>query len=87
MRISALPNLGPVVEGQLREVGIETVDDLRAAGALAAYAQLRFVFGRRISIIALYALDGALTGHDWRRLPPGRREELRAAATRLTAAP
>lgn len=75
---SALPNLGPYSDEQLREIGVATAGDLRALGSIEAWRRLRFRFGaRRVNLLFLYALDGALTGHDWRRLPAGRKEELR----------
>ena len=40
-RISSLRNLGPKTEEMLREVGIETADDLRQTGAAMAYKILQ----------------------------------------------
>jgi DNA transformation protein len=68
--ISQMRNLGPIMERRLRDIGIENDDDLRAMGAVEAYRRLRFVFGREVSIIALYAMAAALRDCDWRRLPP-----------------
>ncbi len=79
-RPSSLRNLGPVADAWLREIGVETVDQLRALGSIAAWARLRFVLGPRVNLNALYALDGALTDHDWRKLPPGRKAELQRVA-------
>jgi DNA transformation protein and related proteins len=77
---SSLPNLGPVVDEWLREIGIETAGQLREIGSMEAWRRMRFVLGGRVGIVALYALDGALSGHDWRRLPPGRKAELNRIA-------
>jgi DNA transformation protein len=67
----------------LAEIGIHSVEDLRAMGAEAAFHRLRFVFGKRaVSLNFLYALDGALKGCDWRHLPEGRKAELRRMAAR-----
>lgn len=77
---SRLANLGPKTAAMLREVGIETVADLRALGAEDAWHRLRFRFGKRVTVIALYALEGALTNRDWRHLPDNRRAELKALA-------
>ena len=78
--ISPMRNLGPVMERRLREIGIEDEDDLRAMGALEAYRRLRFVFGREISVIALHAMEVALLGCDWRRLPPEVKDRLEREA-------
>lgn len=65
---SSLRNLGPATDRWLREIG-----------RVEAWRRLRFRFGREVNLVLLYAPDGALSGHDWRRLPPGRREALRDA--------
>lgn len=79
-RISELLNLGPVSERQLVEVGIADADALRAAGALHAYARLKWRYPREVNVVALYALEGALTDTHWNRLPGARKEELRRFA-------
>jgi DNA transformation protein len=68
--IRQMRNLGPVMERRLREIGIETEDDLRALGSIATWRRLRFVFGRDVSVIALHAMEAALLDCDWRHLPP-----------------
>jgi DNA transformation protein len=78
--IEALPNLGPASARWLEEIGVETTAQLRAAGAVATWKRLRFQFDRAVNINALYALEGALTGCDWRDLPPEAIARLRAQA-------
>ncbi|WP_448205890.1 TfoX/Sxy family protein [Azospirillum sp. sgz302134] len=75
--IDRLPNLGPYITRRLAEVGVESVEDLRALGAVEAYVRLKFQFGREISLNALWAMDAALAGIDWRCLPDGRKSELK----------
>lgn len=75
-----LKNLGPASVRQLREVGIETPDALRAIGAVAAYRRLKHAFPRQVSLLMLYALAGALLDCHWNRLPPGLKEDLKAQA-------
>ncbi len=82
-RISELLNLGPVSERQLVEVGIVDADALRATGALEAYARLKWRHPREINVVALYALEGALTDTHWNRLPAARKEELHRFAAEL----
>jgi len=77
---SSLRNLGPATDRWLREIGVQSAEALRELGSVEAWRRLRFRFGREVNLVLLYALDGALSGHGWRRLPPGRREALRAAA-------
>lgn len=66
--LTALPNLGPVMVDLLAEIGIRDAVTLRAVGAVKAFRRLRFrdMDGRAVSLNALYAMEGALTGRDWR---------------------
>jgi len=75
--IERLPNLGPYIARRLGEIGVDDVEDLRALGAVEAYARLKFKFGREISLNALWAIDAALAGIDWRWLSESRKAELR----------
>lgn len=75
-----LKNIGPASVRQLREVGIEDEAALRRLGAVAAYRRLKHAFPREVSLVMLYALEGALRGCHWNQLPPGIKEKLRAAA-------
>jgi DNA transformation protein len=75
-----LKNIGPASARQLREVGIENSATLRKLGALAAYRRLKHAFPREISLVMLYALEGALRDCHWNHLPPGVKEKLKAAA-------
>jgi len=85
-RPSSLRNLGPVMDDWLEQIGVRSADDLRPIGSIEAWERLRFVSGKRVSLIALYALDGALTDTDWRRLAPERKADLRQAARAYEAA-
>jgi DNA transformation protein len=75
-----LKNIGPASIRQLREVGIEDAAALRRLGAIAAYRRLKHAFPREVSLVMLYALEGALRGCHWNRLLPGIKEKLQAAA-------
>ncbi len=73
-------NLGPQMEKWLKEVGITTEADLKKIGAVAAWCRLRFAFGKQISVIALYAMEAALIGCDWRSITAEEKAGLRKAA-------
>jgi DNA transformation protein len=75
-----LKNIGPASVRQLREVGIANEAALRKLGAIPAYRRLKHAFPREVSLVMLYALEGALRDCHWNRLPPGVKEMLRAAA-------
>lgn len=75
-----LKNIGPASVRQLQEVGIEDAAALRKLGAILAYRRLKHAFPREVSLVMLYALEGALRGCHWNQLPPGVKEKLRIAA-------
>ena len=79
-----LKNIGPASVRQLREVGVEDEASLRKLGALAAYHRLKHAFPREISLVMLYALEGALRDCHWNHLPPGVKENLQSAAKAAT---
>jgi DNA transformation protein and related proteins len=68
-RISDMRNLGLQMERWLAEAYIANAYDLRTIGAAEAWTRLRFIFGPRISIIALHAMEAAILDCDWRKLP------------------
>ncbi|MBA9006087.1 TfoX/Sxy family protein [Thermomonospora cellulosilytica] len=76
MKIANCRNLGPRSAEQLALVGIDTLDDLAARGAVQAYLDLRDAGVPGLTRTMLWAMEGAITGTDWRALPPGRRQEL-----------
>lgn len=78
--LQRLKNIGPASVRQLRDVGIQDEATLRKLGALAVYRRLKHAFPREISLVMLYALEGALRGCHWNHLPPGVKENLQAAA-------
>ena len=73
-------SVGPKSAAWLRQVGIRTHDDLEAAGAVAAFVKCKRA-GFRPSLNLLYALEGALQGCHWQKVPEERRAELVEQAT------
>ena len=80
LRIAEMKNLGAATAKMLAEVGVHREGDLRCIGAVDAYHRLKFRFDRQVTIIALYAMEAALRGCDWRSLDPETKERLRRAA-------
>lgn len=78
--LTTLKNLGPASARQLRDVDIPDAAALRKLGALAAYRRLKHAFPRQVTLVMLYALEGALRDCHWNRLPPGVKERLKKAA-------
>lgn len=77
--LDTLPNLGPVSIRWLNAIGIRGAWDLEQLGPVAAYAALK-AHGYNASVNLVYAIEGALTGRDWRRLPVARKTALKKAA-------
>ena len=59
--LSKLPNIGEVVEKQLKEVGITIYKELKEAGAKEAWLRIKEV-DDSACIHRLYALEGAIEG-------------------------
>jgi len=81
--IKDLPNLGQFMSKKLAEIGITNEDELRKIGAVQAYVRLKFLFGREITLNALWAMDATLSGIDWRLLSEERKQELLAQLPKL----
>ena len=78
--LASLCNLGPVSARWLESAGIHTEAELRAIGAIEAFRRVAINRAGDVSMNLLYALDGALRGVRWDKLPPHVRVELREAA-------
>lgn len=74
-----LRNIGPKSAAWLRQVGLRSLDELAAVGAVEAYTRVHRA-GFRPSTSLLYAIEGALTEQHWRDVPQARRDELVAEA-------
>lgn len=71
-----LRNLGPVSTRWLAAVGIHTLDDLRKVGVVNAYNLVR-ARGYNATLNLLWALQGALTGLTWNKLPEAVKQDLK----------
>ena len=60
-----LQGLGPKSEAMLKNAGIDSVDSLRALGAVRAFIQVSKANKKKPSLNLLYALVGALKGEHW----------------------
>ena len=78
--LTDLSNLGPTSAEMLREVGIETPEELRRAGSALAFKILQHRFGRvRVNALFLFALEGALEGRHWSSFSAEEKDRLRAS--------
>jgi DNA-3-methyladenine glycosylase I len=74
--IAQLPNLGPASNEWLADIGVRTRRDLEKIGAVEAYRQLKQQ-GYPASLNLVYAIEGALRGMAWNRLPLALKTELK----------
>ena len=70
-----LRNIGPKSAAWLRQVGLRSLEDVAAIGAVDAYIKVRRA-GFKPSLNLLYSLEGALVDCHWQEVPEARRNEL-----------
>jgi len=70
-----LQNIGPKSAAWLRQVGVRTLDDLKALGAVGVFMKVKRA-GFRPSLNLLYALAGAEQGRHWATLSPEEKNAL-----------
>jgi len=75
-KVSHLANLGPTSEKWLNAIGVCTRRDLEELGSVNAYRLLK-ERGFKASLNLVYAIEGALRGLEWNRLPLALKTELR----------
>lgn len=70
-----LQNIGPKSAAWLRQVGVRTLEDLKALGAVGVFMKVKRA-GFRPSLNLLYALAGAEQGRHWATLSPEEKNAL-----------
>ena len=77
MSTAKLPNIGPKSAAWLRQVGLRSLEDIAAVGAVGAFLKIKRA-GFKPSLNLLYSLKGALIGCHGQQLPEDRRTQLLA---------
>ncbi|MBK7661039.1 MAG: TfoX/Sxy family DNA transformation protein [Betaproteobacteria bacterium] len=75
--IEKTPGIGPNLAGELRSVGIDTLEALTKVGFWDAWQQLRRANPERDCLPSCLALAGAVAGVRWNHLPPKVRADIR----------
>ena len=75
MSTTTLRNIGPKSAAWLRQVGLRSLEDLVAVGAVGAFVKVRRA-GFRPSLNLLYSLEGALLDCHWQTLGDAQRAAL-----------
>ena len=71
-----LPNIGKELERQLRDVGITTIEELKAVGSKEAWRQI-LTNDPSACIMRLSALEGAIQGVRWHNLDADTKSDLK----------
>ena len=74
--LSKLPNIGKVLEGQLNDVGINTVDDLIDIGSKEAWLRIKEI-DDSACVNRLMALEGAIQNIRWHDLSDDDKKNLK----------
>lgn len=77
MKLTDLPNIGPVLAGNLMKIGIATPEQFRELGAQAAFFRIRAQVDPGACLHQLEALAGAEAGVKKSLLPSERKAELK----------
>jgi DNA transformation protein len=81
--VTMLSNLGPASAVMLAEVGIHTIGELRAIGAVKAYVRVRAVRTRGASVNLLWSMAAGLDGRSWQEVSAEEKESLLAEVRSL----
>lgn len=73
-----IKNMGPKTRLWLRDIGIHTLADLEALGAVEAYRRLKASRPHQVSLNALWGLQGAILNIHWNALPSDMKADLKA---------
>ncbi len=78
MKLTELPNIGPVLADNLKKVGVETPEALRSLGAEEVWLRIRLQVDAGACLHQLQALAGAEAGVPKKELPPERKAALKS---------
>jgi len=74
--LTTLPNIAAKLEAQLADVGISTIEQLRACGSREAWLRI-LAQDSSACIMRLSALEGAIRGVRWHHLDDDTKQSLR----------
>lgn len=80
--LRSMRNIGREMARKLAAVGIHTPEQLVREGAEQTFFRLKTWFPQ-VCLVHLYALEGAIRGVEFNRLPTDRKRELKAFSDQL----
>ena len=75
--LTKLPNVGPVLAGKLKQIGVRGLADLIELGSIEATIRIG-ASDLSACYNMLYAIEGAIRGIRWHDIPKDDREKLKA---------
>ena len=75
--LTAMENIGKEMARKLTAVGIDSPEKLMEIGAKQAFFRLKETFPN-VCLVHLYALEGAITGQEYNRLPEETKKDLKS---------
>ncbi len=75
--LTSMANIGTEMARKLRAVGINTAEELTAAGSRQAFFQLKSLYPQ-VCLVHLYALEGAIRNVEFNSLSEAQKRELKA---------
>jgi len=77
--LSSMRNIGKTLEKKLISVGITTAEELMAVGSEGAFVRLklRYPDAKGMSLVHMYAIEGAISDTDFNRLPDDVKQRLK----------
>ena len=76
--MTAIKNMGPKSRVWLHEIGIDTLEELEAVGAVEAYRRLKIAHPAEATLNALWGMQAALLNIHWNALTDDMKAELKA---------
>lgn len=78
--LSKLPNVGEILEKQLNEVGINSIEELRKVGSKKAWIKIKDI-DESACLNRLLALEGAIRNIRWHNLDKSIKNDLKEFKT------
>jgi DNA transformation protein and related proteins len=72
-----LTNIGPTTARWLETIGVKTLEDIEELGVIEAYQRLKLAYLEKVSLNALWGLQGAVLNIPWNQLPESMKEDLK----------
>jgi DNA transformation protein and related proteins len=75
--VRELNNIGPQTATWLESIGVKTLEDIETLGVVEVYERLKLAYPEKVSLNAMWALQGAILDIPWNQLPESMKEKLK----------